>query len=506
MVDKYKVGLVQAASTVYPGSGPFNPDTNYPEYPFKGYLSQQNHAYKALRELFKKLLYDSENMDTVSWNPLGNLIKPGMRVVIKPNFVLSAHRFGKDLYSIITHPAVLRAITDYCWIALKGLGEIIIADAPQYNCNFNQLLEVTQLSTLIPFYNQFGGPLFTISDLRNYWSPGKHFPSLCRSLPGDTQGKVLVNLDGKSALYGKASDKFYGAVYHRQETIDHHNGERQEYQISKTMLSADILISVPKMKVHKKVGVTLNIKGLVGTATSKNLLVHYTLGTPSIGGDQFPDNFLKPHERFLIRLERFFYDTLLAKRSIPLEYIHRFFYIIHSLFTRKLGLTVGEYKGYKKRIFDAGNWYGNDTCWRMSADLAKIIYFADTNGSFHQRQQRALLTIIDGIIGGEGQGPLEPDPKRSGILLCSENLLAADIVATRLMGFNPFILKMYDHLLNNQDFDFGVHNADNIKIISDNELFCNCLYNKQDRFFNYEPHPGWKGHIEINPKEEERII
>jgi hypothetical protein len=317
---------------------------------------------------------------------------------------------------------------------------------------------------------------------------------------------VTIDLAGKSALYGKNSKNLYGAVYHRQETIVCHTGERQEYQLSKTILGADVFISVPKMKVHKKVGVTLNIKGMVGSAVNKNLLVHYTLGSPSMGGDQFPDNFLEPHEKFLISVERIFYDLFLAKRSVFLEYIHRSFYAAHARTTRKLGLTVGNHGGYKKRIFDAGNWYGNDTCWRMSADLAKIIYFADSAGKMHETQQRPMFTIIDGVIGGEGQGPLEPDPKPSGVLLGSESFLAADIAATRLMGFDPFKLKMYAYLVNNPDFDFGIHKPEDITITSGDERVNNCLFDGEDRFFNYEPHPGWKGYIEVKPVIEERII
>jgi uncharacterized protein (DUF362 family) len=503
---KHKVAVVKTAGTEYPSVAPFHPGEDYPEYPFKGFLSQSNQVYAAVRDLFKKLSFDADNFGTPVWNPLGHLIKPGMRVVIKPNFVLSFHRFGGDMFSVITHPAVLRAVADYCWIALGGKGEIIIADAPQYNCNFQKLLELTQLNTLPEFYGRFAGPVCGILDLRDYWSPGKHFPSLYRPLPGDPAGNALVDLKGKSALYGKAPEKFYGAVYHRQETVAHHTGEKQEYRISKTILGADVFISVPKMKVHKKVGVTLNVKGMVGSAVSKNLLVHYTLGTPSTGGDQFPDNFLNPRERFLINLERRFYDMFLSKRSIPLEYLHRSLYAIHSVTTRKLGLTVGTYKGYKKRIFDAGNWYGNDTCWRMSADLAKIIYFADSGGVLHDTVQRPMLTVIDGVTGGEGQGPLEPEPKKSGALIASESFIAADIVTARLMGFDPFNLKMYEHLLNNNDFDFGIHGADDIDVVSDEHAIAQCLCDTEDRFFNYEPHPGWKGYIEVNPKPEERVL
>ncbi len=148
-----RVGVVRAEKASYPAQAPFHPDTRYPEYPFPSHLAREkNHAYAALRDLFLQMGYDAVNAETPHWNPLGHLIRPGMRVVIKPNFVLSAHKRGKDLFSIITHPSVLRAVADYCWIALKGEGEFIIADAPQYNCDFSQLLSVTGLAQLVPFY------------------------------------------------------------------------------------------------------------------------------------------------------------------------------------------------------------------------------------------------------------------------------------------------------------------------------------------------------------------
>ena len=502
-----QVGVILAENAVYPERGPFNPDTAYLEYPFPAALSEEkNIAYRAVRDLFICLGYDAPNQGTPLWNPLGHIVKPGMKVVIKPNFVLSAHKFGKDLFSIITHPSVLRAVADYCWIALKGRGAIIIADAPQYNCNFGKLLEITGLGTLLTFYKGQSGPSFEILDLRGYWSAGRHFPSMCQPLPGDAKGGVMVNLGPLSALHGREARNYYGAVYHRRETIAHHSGDRQEYEIGGTILQADVLISVPKMKVHKKVGVTLNVKGLVGMATSKNLLVHYALGTPSTGGDQFPDDFLKPHEAFLIWLERLFYDTFLARRSVPLEYVHRSMYAMHGLTTRKLGLTVGRHKGYPKRIFDAGNWHGNDTCWRMSADLAKVIYFADRQGNLQPRQQRPFLSVIDGIVGGEGQGPLEPDPKPSGLVVGGENLVAVDLVAARLMGFDPFALKMHRHLLTSKVFDFGVRGPEDIAVRSGDAAIRACLTDKENRFSAYEPHPGWKGYIEVNPQPEERII
>ena len=47
------------------------------------------------------------------------------------------------------------------------------------------------------------------------------------------------------------------------------------------------------------------------------------------------------------------------------------------------------------------------------------------------------LTIIDGLIGQEGLGPLYGIPVRLGLLLASRDLVAADSVASVLAGFEP---------------------------------------------------------------------
>jgi len=72
----------------------------------------------------------------LQWNPLGTIIKPGQTVLLKPNFVLSFNSSGDDLFAVVTHPSILRAIVDYVYLALKGIGRIVIADAPQMDCNW----------------------------------------------------------------------------------------------------------------------------------------------------------------------------------------------------------------------------------------------------------------------------------------------------------------------------------------------------------------------------------
>jgi len=497
-----RVGVARLEHAVYPAFPPFHPSIPYPEYPFGTTIGKEpNLVYESVRKLLFELGYDSGAYETPSWNPLSKIINPGMCVVIKPNFVLSRHAEGKNLFAIITHPSVLRAVMDYCWIALKGEGQIIVADAPQYNCNFEELLEKTRLAEICAFYDQHAGPTVGYRDLRGYWSAKRHFPSMKQLLPGDPMGKIKVDLGTSSALYGKPNaDHLYGAVYDRDETIQSHSGERHVYEISGTILLADVVISVPKLKVHKKVGVTLNAKGLVGIATNKNMVVHYTLGPPKEGGDQYPDGLFTRSERFLIKTERWMYDHLLASKSRPLEYVHRSIYWLHNHSTRRLGLKVAE----EKRKLDAGNWYGNDSAWRMTVDLLRIFYFADAAGKLHDTPQRRLFSIVDGVIGGEGCGPLTPDPKSAGVLIAGENPLAVDLVATRLMGFDPLKIKIYSQVLENREYKLGLQGTDEIVIVAEDIEWRHCLSDKISRFLQFKPHPGWIGRIEVgNAKEGE---
>jgi hypothetical protein len=59
------------------------------------------------------------------------------------------------------------------------------------------------------------------------------------------------------------------------------------------------------------------------------------------------------------------------------------------------------------------------------------------------RAFRPDLTIIDGTVGGEGIGPLSVDPVHFQTVIASENVVMADSIAARLIGFRP---EYIDHL------------------------------------------------------------
>lgn len=486
--QKTTVAYTKLKKAKYPDKFPFNPSTPYPEYSFGNEISDEyNEVYEGIRNLLSSLTYDFENFNLMKWNPFSSIIKPGMNIVIKPNFVIDRHPEAKNIFSIITHPSILRAIIDYCWIALEGKGNIIIADSSQANCNISNIKKITRITDLITFYSQFDGPSIQFLDLRDYYYTDEFNPQSRITLPGDPIGSVIINLKEKSEFFNHPNpERFYGSEFNRQECISHHSGMHQEYQVSKTVLNADVFISVPKMKVHKKVGVTLNIKGLVGICTNKNFLIHYCLGSPKEGGDQYPDNCFYPWELLMIKIERKIFDEIFASNN----HISGFIYKILSLMKNSHIVNDNRYIVQKKYL-DSGNWQGNDSAWRMAVDLLKIIYYADKEGIMQNAPQRKFFSIIDGIIGGENNGPLSPEPKYSGILVASENLISADLIATKIMGFNYKKIRLFS-ILQNENFDFGLKEPSDITLVSsiipknDNySIFC-------DYKIHYNPHPGWK--------------
>lgn len=429
-------------------------------------------------------------------NFLRYVIKPGDRVVIKPNWVSDNHIYGYDIFSTITHPAMLRAVIDLTHEALDGKGQIIIADSPQWDCDFNKLLALSKIPQLCDYYWRKLHFRVQVRDLRQVCclSHEDYIKSSDRiQLPGDPEGYAVVDMGLDSAFEGMPHvELLYGADYDRQETIKHHNAKRHEYLLSKTILGSDVVIHVPKYKVHKKVGVTLNGKGMVGINGNKNWVAHYRIGSPSQGGDEFPDNEPASAKR-KARAVRFLIDRLIASK---LPFGEEIFDSLRSTYKRikpLLGLSNSP-----RLSVEAGNWFGNDTAWRMTADLARIVIYADCEGKIQNSPQRRFFSVIDGIISGEKEGPLAPTPKHCGVLLAGDNLLAVDIVGTRLMGFDWQKVKYLRWLVERHPILMSIkHPQSDIEIRSNISSWDSLMINYETPDLNFEPHPGWKGHIEI---------
>jgi hypothetical protein len=256
------------------------------------------------------------------------------------------------------------------------------------------------------------------------------------------------------------------------------------------VLLANCVISVPKLKTHKKVGLTANLKNLVGINGNKNWLPHHREGTPADGGDQFPESAPLHHaERAALALFRRWFPHLGPMRRAlarPLKLVGK----------RVFGDTNVD-------TVRSGNWYGNDTTWRMAIDLNRLLFYVDADGVLHDRPVRQFLSVVDGIVAGEGNGPLDPSPRPTGVILAGSNPVAVDLACARIMGFDYSKIPMLRRALDRAslplvDFAYG-----DIRLHSDDPVFDGPLTDLQGSLLRFRPHFGWRGHIELSDQAHE---
>lgn len=474
----------------YPSTPPYHPSELYPEYPFSepsAWSSEHpNHIYAGIRELFACLGFDREHFGTPQWNPLGSLIVPGDTVLLKPNWVRNFHDFGIPCESLITHGSILRAVIDYVQLALRGKGRIVIADSPQNDAVFGEILRLSAIPEIVEFYRRQSCVPVEVYDLRiEYVHKVDGVLVKHDKLPGDPLGYATVDL-ARDSLFEPVSHKaaqFRGAEYSLTEMYEHHHQGKHEYPVCRTVLSADVVINLPKLKTHKKAGVTLSLKNMIGINGNKNWLPHHTEGVPPEGGDQFDSDTAKNRlEHKLVKAFKDYFPLLGPARRLVAKPV------------KSLGKKVfGDTNAGRIR---SGNWWGNDTIWRTCLDLKRILLYADKEGHMTDRIQRRYLTIIDGIIGGEGNGPLAPSDKPCGLLIASENPVVADTVATHVMGFDwrlvPIIRNAFSSSLR---WPLTQVRPEEILCISNCPTWEGVIGTiPWDRFL-FEPHFGWVGHI-----------
>jgi len=234
---------------------------------------------------------DSYQMDlgTLIFNALRefDLRLRDKRVVLKPNFV------EPDLDGVInTHPAVIAAARE-SFLRL-GAASVQVAEGPGHERDTEAIVETLRL-------RDFLGPL-----------PGVF---------------VDLNLDEV-----------------RRVPLQTRASRLRELYLPRTVLEADFLVSLPKLKTHHWVGATLSLKNM-------------------------------------------------------------------------FGIVPGCCYGWPKNIL---HWAG------ITGSIL------DINSTV-----RPDFAIVDGIVGMEGNGPIQGTAKASGVLILGEDPVAVDSTAARVMGLEP---------------------------------------------------------------------
>jgi uncharacterized protein (DUF362 family) len=491
MESEHAIYFERRAVYSYPSPAPFHPGAAYPEYPWPGSLaSEENHAYDMVRHALYGLGMDAKNYGTPRWNPLGEVIREGDTVLLKPNMVLHENvirRNGTDC--LITHPSVVRAVADYAAIALKGSGRIVIGDAPIQTCDFETLVREQGYLELVSFYRQQGLAV-SLHDFRLFKSVLRAGLVVNKLNDHDQMANyTVVDLGEGSEFHGMAEERYRKlrvTNYDPDRMLEHHNSRKNEYLVPNIILAADVVINMPKPKTHKKAGVTIALKNLVGITGHKDWLPHHSQGSLSEKGDEYP-------HRSWLKGTKVLLQEQIDKASIAGKYP-----LAVGLKGAQAGFRLLDKLLSKDGVND-GNWFGNDTIWRTIIDLNKVLLYADKQGVLQDTPQRRVMVVGDMIVSGEKEGPLLPSPKEVGVIGVGTDFVTFDAACATLMGFQVGKIPSVANAGKLARYPLAPP-GESSRVIRSNDHFWD---NKRPEEIHkectlgYAPSKGWLGHIEL---------
>lgn len=494
MIDAATVAVVRdAAVAAYPGGADaFSPDEAFPEYPFGGKaLSREpNPVYRLVRRAFLELGLDRGRFGTSAWNPLGEWIRPGERVLLKPNLVLERNLLGEDADrdSVVTHGSVVRAVLDYAFIALGGRGSLRIGDAPLQQCRFDEVVRSTGLDRVAAFYRERAGIDPGPEDFRLLVTEREGKLQVVRRAERREAGERFVEVDvgGASELapVEGAAGRFRVTCYDPREMALHHGGGRHRYLVARAVLDADVVIGMPKLKTHRKAGITGSLKNLVGINGHKDRLPHHRAGAAGEGADAYE------RSSFLKRWGERALDRFNVTKSPALQ--------------TALGLASRVLVNAGKRLAHdptfEGSWHGNDTIWRTVLDLNRILLYAGADGKLRPAPCRRHFGVADAIVAGEGEGPLEPTRKAAGIVTAGASAAALDFVHATIMGFEPLRMPAIANAFARGDRPIAPFEPEAIRVLFEGRA-TTAAEAAEAIGLRFEPSAGWRGHVESGARE-----
>jgi len=361
---------------------------------------------------FLASLYDNETLLSDSIESLFNKHIDSSeinnkRILIKPNWI--KHSVKKtDKICLCTHE---NFILETVKVILKNKpSSIIIGDAPIQSCKWELLLSRNFYSTIERLSRLHSVPI-VVKDYRMVTFDPEN--NKLEKEKNSLDNYVLFDVGAKSYLEPITDNKkkFRVTCYDPELLAKYHNIGRHKYCIIKDIFDCDTIITLPKIKTHQKSGITNSLKILVGINGDKSYLPHHRMGPIEKGGDCYPgySPLRDVSELFLDKA-----NVNIGKKKYKL-------YNFISIILWKLSLPNQE------QTLAAG-WYGNDTIWRTVFDLNLIALFGKKDGTLSDKPQRIIYSLCDGIIGGQGDGPLNPIPLPLGIITLTNNAYLMDII------------------------------------------------------------------------------
>ena len=409
-------------------------------------------------------------------------------IVIKPNWVLHETDPRHPIAALVTDARVIVA-TACAAAQLFPAARITVGDCPLQRADWPLLCEQSGLAAgMVEIERRFAGRV-SFRDLRRdvYTYDRGRLVEKTGAPHGDPRGYREIRLGSSSHLeeISDRADRFAIHDHDRDKTRGNHQRGDHRYFVSQSFLDADLLINLPKWKTHSKSGLTGALKNLVGINGDKAYLPHFSKGAPSWGGDEYWDR-----GRWMYWTQNALRD-LLRTRWWPAYRLARPFWLGFKALRRTL---LRDDEGPPPDFYvGGGSWHGNQTIWRMIYDLNLVAQCVDADGVLHADAQRHYLCIVDGLVCGEGDGPLFPQPRKMDWLVVGTDPFAVDATLAWFMGFDAArmpIVAQRDRYLGPAWGDFDL---DRLPVAVDGVVAPLASFPVRDHFV---PPPGWLGHVE----------
>jgi hypothetical protein len=136
----------------------------------------------------------------------------------------------------------------------------------------------------------------------------------------------------------------------------------------------------------------------------------------------------------------------------------------------------------------------------MCLDLNKLLFYGNLDSSLREgtpEQRKRHYVLCDGVIGGEGRGPMNPDPIESRMVVFGTHPASTDAACTWLMGFDPQKVPIVRNSFSCEHLPIAEWSWKDVEVTSNNPNWNEKLPNIPDSSTeHFRPHFGWEGHIE----------
>jgi len=354
-------------------------------------------------------------------DPFGAIAATQDRVLIKPNLVLHHNQGPWGLDPLVTHPALIFAAARS--ILRSDPVQVLVGDAPLQSCDFERLINESGLATYSAELRKCDRRFKGVADFRR---------TTCDMVAGvrvpeenvrSMEHFVLFDLKAESMLEAVTDDRhpFRVTCYDPNLMARTHSRGKHQYLIAREVIDSNLILNMPKLKTHRKAGMTCALKNLIGINGNKEYLPHHRVGGSRSGGDCYPGS------SAIKRALEHTWDRTNTSSSFATSFLW-------GQATAQLSRAIaiaGDQVGVE------GAWSGNDTIWRTCLDINRILMYGRPDGTLSDEVQRRVIHVADAIVAGHGEGPLRPRPLPIGVIVAGYNAAAVDWIGAHLLGFDP---------------------------------------------------------------------